>query len=89
MLVIFSPHAWAEFRQLQTEAPELALKLGLLIDDIRRHPFQGLGKPEPLRHDLKGWWSRRIMSKNRLVYRVVGSGSEQRVEIALCRYHYG
>lgn len=89
MLVIFSPHAWAEFRQLQTEFPELALKLGILIDDIRRHPFQGLGKPEPLRHDLKGFWSRRITGAQRLVYRVTGSGAAQCLEIAQCRYHCG
>lgn len=59
-----------------------------LLDDIVRSPFNGIGKPEPLRHDLKGWWSRRIDREHRLVYRVTGNGEDQTVEVAQCRYHY-
>jgi toxin YoeB len=60
-----------------------------LIEDARRHPFAGLGKPEPLKGDLAGWWSRRITAEHRLVYRVQGRrGADQRIEAAQCRYHY-
>jgi toxin YoeB len=59
-----------------------------LIRDINRSPLQGLGKPEPLKHELRGWWSRRITGEHRLVYRVSGKDEEQQIEIASCRYHY-
>jgi toxin YoeB len=63
-------------------------KVNDLIDDARRRPFIGLGKPEPLKGDLAGWWSRRITGDHRLVYRVVGKrGTDQRIEIASCRFH--
>ena len=57
-----------------------------LIRDIRRDPFKGLGKPEPLKHSLTGWWSRRITREHRLVYRVSGRNAEL-LEIIQCRYH--
>lgn len=53
-----------------------------------RSPFRGFGKPEPLRDNWRGWWSRRITDEHRLIYRVVGSGESQQLEIAQCRYHY-
>jgi toxin YoeB len=53
-----------------------------------RHPFTGLGKPEPLKARYAGWWSRRINNEHRLIYRVHGKGDEQTLEIAQCRYHY-
>jgi toxin YoeB len=56
-----------------------------LIEDVRRHPFTGPGKPE----DLKGWWSRRITGAHRLVYRASGQAEDQRLEIVACRYHCG
>ena len=59
-------------------------KVNQLIEAIRREPFNGLGKPEPLRHDLRGYWSRRITDKHRLVYFVAGDT----VDILQCRYHY-
>lgn len=55
-----------------------------MIDDIQRSPFAGLGKPEPLKHQLKGYWSRRINEEHRLVYTV----DEKNIYIASCRYHY-
>ena len=64
-------------------------KVNTLLREVRRDPFRGLGKPEPLRNDFKGWWSRRITSEHRLVYRLTVSGAAQCVEIAQCRYHYG
>ena len=63
--------------------------MNALIQECRRLPFHGLGKPEPLCGNWAGWWSRRITGEHRLVYRVSGSADEQRLEIARCRYHYG
>ena len=59
-----------------------------LIKDIKRDPFKGLGKPEPLKHALQGWWSRRITGEHRLVYRVTAKGETQQLDIVQCRYHY-
>jgi toxin YoeB len=59
-----------------------------MIDGATRSPFRGLGKPEPLKGDLKGWWSRRIDDEHRLVYRLIGSGDDQRIEVSQCRWHY-
>jgi toxin YoeB len=63
-------------------------RINELIKDGLRNPFGGIGKPEPLRGNLKGWWSRRITQEHRLVYRVRGTGDEQALEIASCRFHY-
>ena len=64
-------------------------RLNLVIKDIRRSPFEGVGKPERLKETLSVWWSRRITAEHRVVYRVVGLEGSQAVEIASCRYHYG
>ena len=73
-------HRFGDKSDLQTDE---------LIEDVRRHPFQGIGKPEALKGDLSGWWSRRITAEHRLVYRVQGrKGEDQRVELIQCRYHY-
>jgi len=61
-----------------------ALRIVNLIKDVQRDPFKGIGKPEPLRHELKGCWSRRIDQEHRLVYQVV----ENKIRILACRYHY-
>ena len=63
-------------------------KVNDLIRDTERNPFSGLGKPEPLKEGLAGWWSRRITGEHRLVYRMTGSGDAQALEILACRYHY-
>ena len=60
-----------------------------LIKDACRSPFNGIGKPEPLAGNLRGWWSRRITREHRLVYRVTGTVPDQALEIAMCRFHYG
>ena len=67
---------------------ETEQRLNILIEECRRDPFRGIGKPEPLRESLKGWWSRRINGEDRLVYRVAGQGNDQRLEIIQCRLHY-
>lgn len=61
-----------------------ALKIIKLIKEIQKDPFRGIGKPEPLKHDLSGCWSRRIDREHRLVYQV----SEEKIRILACRYHY-
>ena len=61
-----------------------ALRIMSLIKDVQRDPFKGIGKPEPLRHELKGSWSRRIDQEHRLIYQV----TEEKIRILACRYHY-
>ena len=88
MKVQFSSRSWAEYLDLHAAELKLFAKLNALIGECRRHPFKGTGKPEPLGGNLSGWWSRRISYEHRLVYRVAGSGEEQVLEVAQCRYHY-
>ena len=87
MKLIFATAAWNDYLHWQTADPKVLARLNGLIEECRRHPFEGTGKPEPLRGDLAGWWSRRITSEHRLVYRVSGSGEAQALEIAQCRYY--
>lgn len=88
MKLLFTSDAWDDYRYWVETDPGAAARLNLLIEDACRHPFTGLGKPEPLKGDLKGWWSRRITGGHRLVYRGAGQGDDQRLEIVACRYHY-
>jgi toxin YoeB len=89
MKVHFSDDGWNDYLHWARADRDTLLRLNALIDDIRRTPFAGLGKPEPLKGDLAGWWSRRITGEHRLVYRVQGrKGEDQRVEIIQCRHHY-
>ncbi|MFC3071852.1 Txe/YoeB family addiction module toxin [Shinella pollutisoli] len=88
MNITFSPDAWADFVWWLENDRKTAEKIVGLIKACRREPFAGIGKPEPLRGELKGFWSRRITQEHRLVYRVAGGGTAQVLEIAACRYHY-
>ena len=88
MNVAFWPTAWEDYRHWQAHDAKTLDKLHTLIEECRRHPFKGTGKPEPLGGNLSGWWSRRISQEHRLVYRVVGSGDAQTLQVAQCRYHY-
>ena len=88
MKVKFSSHGWADYLHWQASDPVALSRLNGLVEECRRHPFAGTGKPEALKGDLSGWWSRRITAEHRLVYRVTGSGADQTLEIAQCRYHY-
>lgn len=88
MKVVFSSKAWQHYLHFVETDPKLLAKVNLLIEECRRHPFEGTGKPEPLKQQLKGLWSRRIDREHRLVYRVTGSGDAQALEIAQCRFHY-
>jgi toxin YoeB len=69
---------------------QMVQRIDDLIKNIKATPFQGIGKPEPLKYDLSGWWSRRITKEHRLVYRVKGNPGplEIALEIMQCRYHY-
>lgn len=89
MDIVWAPSSWDDYTRWQKEDPAIAIKINELIGDIRRAPFTGIGKPEPLHGNLSGWWSRRINLEHRLVYRVEGKkGQSQRLLIAQCRYHY-
>jgi toxin YoeB len=88
MKAVWHPTALDHLAYWINEEPKIAVKILALIADARRNPFSGLGKPEPLRGNFKGWWSRRITDEHRLVYRMTGSGAGQAIEIAQCRFHY-
>jgi toxin YoeB len=82
--ITFSENAWAGYLYWQTQDKKFLKKLNALIEESSRSPFTGTGKPEPLKHELAGWWSRRITDEHRLVYRV----RDGALEIAQCRFHY-
>jgi toxin YoeB len=84
MRLLFSEQAWEDYLWWQAHDAKTLERLNTLIKDASRNPFQGIGKPEPLRGDLSGWWSRRITQEHRLVYRPVDGV----LQIAQCRYHY-
>ena len=88
MKIVFDQSAWDDLVHLQKNDEKVFDRTVALIEECRRHPFTGTGKPEPLRQNLSGWWSRRITGEHRLVYRIIGKGDEQRLEIAQCRFHY-
>ena len=84
MRLEFEPSAFADLQYWVSTDARKARRILDLIEDARRHPFSGMGKPEPLKHQAKGAWSRRIDQEHRLVYR---AGPEALVIIA-CRFHY-
>lgn len=88
MLIAWTEIAWQDYLQWQKEDQKILTAINDLIKDIKRDPFRGIGKPEPLKHDLRGWWSRRITGEHRLVYRLQGKDDGQQLVIAQCRYHY-
>ncbi|MGZ8242710.1 Txe/YoeB family addiction module toxin [Methylomagnum sp.] len=84
MQIRFDPLAWEDYLYLQQHDKALLKRINLLIKEIQRDPFVGIGKPEPLKHGLSGFWSRRIDDRHRLVYAVEGGA----LLIAQCRDHY-
>ncbi len=88
MKLVFADRAWEDTLHWQAADPNVLERLNALIRECTRTPFQGMGKPEPLRGDYKGWWSRRLTLEDRLVYRVSGSGETRQLEIAQCRFRY-
>ena len=84
-MIDFQEHGWIDYLYWQTQDKKTLKKINLLINDIKRNGHEGIGKPEPLRGELSGWWSRRIDDGNRLIYRLRGDGV---IEILHCRGHY-
>ena len=88
MTLAFTETGWEDYEYWMSNNPTVITRIHDLLRDIRRHPFKGIGKPEPLRGSLAGWWSRRITGEHRLVYRVEGSSPNQKAIIIQLRYHY-
>lgn len=88
MKLVWASQAWEDYLHWQAHDPNVLARINELLKECRRTPFKGTGKPEPLKENLKGWWSRRITVADRLVYRVAGKDDDQVLEIAQCRYHY-
>ncbi|SFR51618.1 Txe/YoeB family addiction module toxin [Thiomicrospira sp. ALE5] len=84
MRLIFSEHAWSDYLYWETQDKKTLKKINDLIHEIQRTPFEGRGKPEPLKHALSGYWSRRINQEHRIVYKLV----ENDLLIAQLRHHY-
>jgi toxin YoeB len=84
MNLTFTPAAWDDYQWFVQHDRKLLKRINLLIQDIIRSPFEGIGKPEPLKGDLSGYWSRRINDEHRLVYTVESDD----VIIIACRFHY-
>jgi toxin YoeB len=88
MKILWSDNAREDYLYWQQTDQKILSWINDLIRDISRDPFKGRGKPEPLKHGLQGWWSRRITQDYRLVYRLSGKGPNRILEIAQCRYYY-
>lgn len=84
MRIIFSKNSWEDYISWQTEDKKVLKRINILIKDIQRTPFEGIGNPEPLKYDLSGFWSRRIDREHRLVYQVI----DNEILIYSCKYHY-
>ncbi|MDD4967272.1 Txe/YoeB family addiction module toxin [Halothiobacillus sp.] len=84
MKLIFSSKSWDEYLYWQQTDKTILKRINTLIKEIQRDPFDGIGKPEPLKYSLTGYWSRRINDEHRLVYKI----SDEQLFIAQLRYHY-
>lgn len=85
MRIIFDDSAWDDYLWWQMQDRKVLKRINLLIKDVERKGNEGIGKPEALRHQFSGWWSRRITDEHRLVYKL----TDDSIVIASCRYHYG
>lgn len=84
MKLIFVDESWEDYLYWQKIDKKILKRINVLIKDISRNPFSGIGKPEPLKHKYKGFWSRRINDEHRIIYRIKGD----EIHIAKCRFHY-
>jgi toxin YoeB len=84
MKILFTPEGWDDYLWFQQNDKAGLKRINLLIKAIQRDPFDGVGKPEPLKHNLSGFWSRRITAEHRLVYGI----EDDEVQILMCRYQY-
>ncbi len=83
-LLAWTDDAWADYLYWQGQDKKIIKRINKLITDTKRSPFEGIGKPEPLRENLSGFWSRRVDESNRLVYAI----NDSHITIISCRYHY-
>lgn len=88
MKTAFTETGWEDYLYWQEADEDKVERINLLIRSIHADPFKGIGKPEPLKNKLSGWWSRRITDEHRLIYRVEGKRSDQTVTIIQARFHY-
>jgi toxin YoeB len=84
MNLLFTPESWEDYLYWQKNDKKLLRRINELIKDVRRSPFEGIGKPEPLRYQLQGCWSRRIDQEHRIVYAI----DDDLIKIIACRFHY-
>ncbi len=84
MKYIFVDESWEDYLYWQKIDKKMLKRINLLLKDISRQPYEGIGKPEPLKHNYRGFWSRRINGEHRLIYQV----SEDEIRIIKCRFHY-
>ena len=84
MKLIFAGKAWEDYQYWQKTDKKILKRINMLIKDIQKQPFEGLGKPEPLKHALSGYWSRRINDEHRIIYKI----HQDSFFIAQLRYHY-
>jgi toxin YoeB len=85
VLLVWDENAWQDYLWWQAQDRKVLKRINVLLTDVVRNGNEGIGKPEPLKHDFAGYWSRRITDEHRLVYKVAG----EEVCVAACRYHYG
>jgi toxin YoeB len=88
MTTAFTETGWEDYTYWQTANADILVRLNHIIKDIHRDPFKGIGKPEPLRGNLAGYWSRRITVEHRIVYKVEGKKPNQVLTIIQARFHY-
>ncbi len=88
MTIKYTPEAAAQIAYWQDKDPKVIAKIKELLTNIKDTPFEGIGKPEPLRYSLHGFWSRRIRKDHRLVYKISGTADDQVCEVYSCRFHY-
>jgi len=84
MKLVFSDEAWEDYLYWQKQDRKMVERINKLIREVMREPFAGVGKPEPLKHALSGFWSRRITNEHRMVYRI----EDDALQLAQLRYHY-
>ena len=85
MLLVWDENPWQDYLWSEAQDRRVLTRINTLIEDIARNGNAGIGKPEALKHDFAGYWSRRITDEHRLVYKLV----DEEIRIAACRYHYG
>lgn len=88
MKIEFTNKAMSDYNYWQDNDKKICAKINMLLKQIKQSPFQGIGSPEALKHDLKGYWSRRINQTHRLVYKVEGKKPNQLITVIQVRYHY-